>query len=337
MTDRALHVVTGALGYTGKAIAERLLAGGVRVRTLTNAIDRANPFGNRLEIHPLDFDRPELLVESLRAADVLYNTYWVRYNHKRFTFEQAVRNSATLFDAARRAGVRRIVHISVLNAERGAALGFPYYAGKTRVEAALRESGLAHSIVRPCLIFGMGDVLINNICWLLRRIPIFGVFGDGQYRLRVVSLKDVAALAVEHGAMRAIAAADALGPETFTFRGMVEMLARRMGLRRAIVPMPPRVGMAIGTALGPLVRDVIITREEIDSLMAGLSDSAAPPTGVQRLADWAKEHGNELGRTFSNDLRRRIGGAVASVNTGTGNGPTKRSSPASEQRGQQPP
>jgi len=70
-----LHVVTGAFGYSGKYITTRLLDAGVRVRTLTNSLQRANPFGDKVEAHPFNFDQPPALIESLRGASVLYNTY----------------------------------------------------------------------------------------------------------------------------------------------------------------------------------------------------------------------------------------------------------------------
>ena len=74
----ALQVVTGAFGYSGKYITARLLDAGVRVRTLTNSLKRANPFGDKIEAHPFSFNNQAVLIESLRGAAVLYNTYWAR-------------------------------------------------------------------------------------------------------------------------------------------------------------------------------------------------------------------------------------------------------------------
>ncbi len=187
-------MVTGALGYSGKAIAERLIARGDRVRTLTNSPRRPNPFGERLEIRPLAFEDHAGLVESLRGADVLINTYWVRFNHRLFTFERAVANTKTLFRAAREAGVGRIVHVSILHAEGNDDLG--YYQGKGELERDLRGLGVAYSILRPGVLFGRGDILVNNIAWTLRRLPVFGVFGDGKYELEPMHVDDFAALAV---------------------------------------------------------------------------------------------------------------------------------------------
>ncbi|MDP3185816.1 MAG: NAD(P)H-binding protein, partial [Anaerolineales bacterium] len=176
------HVVTGAFGYSGKYIAARLLAEGRRVCTLTNSVKRANPFGGKVEARPFNFDRPDELVESLRGAEVLYNTYWVRFNYSFFKHESAVQNTLALFDAAKKAGVKRVVHVSITNPSEDSPL--EYFSGKARLEQALIESGLSYAILRPTVIFGQEGILINNIAWALRHLPVFGVFGDGKYRLQ---------------------------------------------------------------------------------------------------------------------------------------------------------
>ncbi|MHC4141668.1 MAG: SDR family oxidoreductase [Planctomycetota bacterium] len=115
MPGQKLHVVTGAFGYSGRYIAQRLLDAGHAVRTLTNSPPRDHPFGERIDVRPLSFADHDGLVESLSGAAVLYNTYWVRFNHKTFTFADAVRNTRALFAAAEQAGVGRVVHVSITN------------------------------------------------------------------------------------------------------------------------------------------------------------------------------------------------------------------------------
>jgi NADH dehydrogenase len=233
------HVVTGAFGYSGKYIAARLLEAGVRVRTLTHSPRRANPFGGKVEAHPFNFDNPAALVESLRGAAVLYNTYWIRFNTREPGFQHAaaVSNTLKLFEAARQAGVPRVVHTSITNPSEDSPL--EYFKGKAVLERTLKESGLSHAILRPNVLFGREDILINNIAWTLRRLPVFGVFGDGQYRLQPMHVDDFAALAVEQGKDRANRVIDAIGPETFTYRRLVERSADH---RRAP---PDRSGAAL--------------------------------------------------------------------------------------------
>lgn len=297
------HAVTGAFGYSGKYIAARLLAQGQRVVTLTDSPQRNNPFGDRIPAHPLAFDRPAALAESLRGVSVLYNTYWVRFNHRNFTFDDAIRNTETLFAAARQAGVERVVHVSITNPSEASPL--PYFRGKAILEGALQASGLSYAILRPTVLFGKEDILINNIAWVLRRLPVFGLFGDGSYRLQPIYVDDLARIAVAQGQARENVILNAIGPETFTFRQLVETIARIIGKRRPIISVPPNLGYAAGWLLGRLTGDVMITRDEIAGLMAGLLHVETPPTGHTRLSDWAREHAATLGQYYASELARR--------------------------------
>jgi NADH dehydrogenase len=309
LTERDLHVVTGAFGYSGRYIARRLLARGHRVATLTNSPRRPHDLGADVTALPLAFGDPEALARSLAGARVLYNTYWVRFDHADFSHETAVRNTTALFEAARRAGVRRVVHVSITNPSEGSPL--PYFRGKARLERALRDSGLAHSILRPAVLFGPEDILVNNIAWALRTFPLFGVFGRGDYRLRPIHVDDLAALAVENGEAGDDTVVDAVGPESFSYRELVQMLGRAIGRPRPVLSIPPWLGLAIGKVVGACKRDVLITREEVAGLMAGLLESSAPSTGSTSLVAWAEGHAASLGLRYASELRRRRERTVA--------------------------
>lgn len=303
MADANIHAVTGAFGYSGKYIAQRLLDAGHNVVTLTNSVGRPNPFGERIRAFPFDFDQPDRLAEHLEGVSVLYNTYWVRFNHRLFKHADAVRNTRTLFEAARRAGVERIVHVSITNPSEDSPL--EYFRGKATLEKALAATGVSHAILRPAILFGKEDILINNIAWTLRRLPVFGVFGDGRYRVQPIYVDDLAALAVEQGASRVNAIINAIGPETFSYRELVECIGRAIGKRRPIVSTPPWFGYAASRIVGKLVGDVVVTRDEIRGLMAGLLAVDAPPAGTTSLTQWAKANAETLGRSYASELARR--------------------------------
>jgi len=298
-----VHVVTGAFGYSGQYIARRLLDCGCTVRTLTDSPQRQNPFEGKVAAEPYHFDQPRRLVESLRGASVLYNTYWVRFNHRDFRHRTAVENTQTLFRAAREAGVGRVVHVSITNPSEDSPL--EYFRGKAELERALVESGLSYAILRPTVLFGREDILVNNIAWMLRRFPLFGVFGDGRYRLQPIYVDDLARLAVDEGQSTENRILDAIGPETFIYRDLVRQIGRAIGKPRPIVSVPPRLGYWFAAAVGRIVGDVIVTREEIAGLMAGLLCVDSPPTGPTRLTDWARAHADTLGRRYASELARR--------------------------------
>lgn len=310
--DRQLHVVTGAFGYSGRYITERLLRAGNRVRTLTNSPDREHAFGSRVEVHPFNFDHPERLASSLEGAQVLYNTYWVRFNHADFRYSQAVDNTRTLFTAARRAGVSRVVHVSITNPSEDSPL--EYFRGKAFLERDLKESRLSYAILRPAVLFGNEDILINNIAWALRHLPIFGVFGPGHYRLQPIHVCDFADLAVAQGVERTDRIIDAIGPETYSYRELVQELARIIGVRRPVVSVPPPLGYAAGWLLGRLLGDIIITRDEVEGLMQGLLATESEPAGQTELSSWAREHAATLGRRYATELGRRRNRRVAYAN-----------------------
>lgn len=302
METSELNVVTGAFGYTGKYITRRLLAIGKTVRTVTGHPNRPNPFGDQVSVAPFNFDRPDKLTESLRGATTLYNTYWIRFSYGQVTFDRAVQNTETLIKAASEAGVRRIVHISIANASPDSP--FPYFRAKGLLENAIVHSGLCYAIVRPTVIFGPEGILINNIAWLLRRLPVFAVAGSGDYRLQPVFVEDVAeiAVAVAHENQNVIL--DAAGPETFTFNQLVRLIARTVRSSAKIVHLPPGLALLLAELVGRAVNDVLLTRDEVAGLLANLLVSHSPPTGHTRLSDWLARNADRVGVTYLSELQR---------------------------------
>jgi uncharacterized protein YbjT (DUF2867 family) len=296
-------VVTGAFSYSGAAIANELLEVGRRVRTLTGHPGRA-PAGTPIEVRPLDFDDPAELTRSLRGAHTLYNTYWVRFAHGHVDHDAAVANSRILFHAAAAAGVQRIVHVSITHP----SLDSPdsYFRGKAEVEQILAGLGLSHAIVRPAILFGGDGVLINNIAWLLRHLPVFAIGGRGSYRVRGIHVEDLARLCVDLGTQTDTIVTDAVGPQSLTFRELVDTVRAAVGSHTVIVPVPARLLTTLSSALSLALRDRLLTREEYQAMANGLADSNAPATGAINFTDWVAEHGPELGRRYANELDRHF-------------------------------
>ncbi|MBI2864818.1 MAG: NAD(P)H-binding protein [Chloroflexi bacterium] len=302
VSSSELSVVTGAFGFTGKYITSRLLAAGGRVLNLTGHPDRPNPFGDRVTVAPFHFDRPDDLAERLRGASVLFNTYWIRFAHGRVTHEGAVDNTKTLIRAADRAGVGRIVHVSITNARATSTL--PYFRGKGQVEQAIEESGLSYAIIRPALIFGLESILINNIAWLLRRFPLFVLPRSGQYRLQPVHVEDLADLAIEAARTKENLVFDAVGPEVFTFDELVRLIAAAVGRRPQIIHLWPGPALAFAKLIGYVVRDVVLTDDEARGLMANLLVSGGTPTAPTRLSEWLRQNAGCVGTGYASEFNR---------------------------------
>ncbi|HEV2387335.1 MAG TPA: NAD(P)H-binding protein [Candidatus Acidoferrales bacterium] len=308
MSENAIDTVaiTGALSYTGKYATRLLLSAGYRIRTLTHHPERPNPFNDHVQLFPYNFDRPDQLTESLRGASTLVNTYWVRFPHGASTFEAAVRNTRILITAARNAGVGRIVHVSVANPSLRSPLG--YYKGKAQSEEAVLSSGLSYTILRPTVIFGAEDILINNIAWFVRRFPVFGIPGGGGYRIRPIYVGDMAQLIADAVGRQDNAVFDAVGPETFTFEELVRLIAEQVGRSVRLVHLPMPLACLFTLVTGWFVRDVVLTWEEYKGLMANLLAPAGPSSGKTRLSQWLASNSQGLGTRYASELARHFSG-----------------------------
>jgi len=300
-------VVTGAFSYSGAAIAQELQAAGRRVRTLTGHPGRGPQTavaGGDIEVRPLDFADPAALTESMRGAGTLYNTYWVRFARGAVDHPVAVTRSRVLFQAAVAAGVRRIVHVSITNPS--ADSPYPYFRGKAAVEQALRDLGVSHAVLRPAILFGGDGVLLNNIAWLLRRLPVFAVGGTGEYRIRPIHVNDLARLAVRAGDSAVTEVIDAVGPERPTFLALVQTIRAAVGGRSQVIRVPGTLIPAAARVLGLALRDTLLTAEEYQAMADGLADTDGPATGETALSQWIADHQDTLGHVYANELTRHF-------------------------------
>jgi uncharacterized protein YbjT (DUF2867 family) len=304
--DRGIEtdLVTGAFSYSGSRIAELLIESGREVRTLTHHPDRQHPLRARVQASPYRFDDPLALARSLEGITTLYNTYWIRFERGRTTFADAIANSRALFEAARRAGVARIVHVSIANPSLDSPL--PYYRGKALVEQALTAADVPYSIVRPTWIFGGRDVLANNIAWILRRMPIFVVPGDGRYLVQPVHVDDFAHICLRAAHGLTDVSVDAAGPDTLQFEELVRAIGRTLGRNTPVLHASPAVMAALSHALGFVVRDIVLTADEIRGLTSGLLVSHQPALGQISFIEWLSENGRTLGRAYANELDRHF-------------------------------
>jgi uncharacterized protein YbjT (DUF2867 family) len=295
-------IITGAFSYTGKYATRLLLSRGYEIRTLTYHPERVNPFGDKVQVYPYNFDDPAQLMRSLLGASTLVNTYWVRFPRGASTFEAAVQNTRTLISAARKAGVRRIVHVSIANPSLESNLS--YYKGKAQLEQVVVESGLSYAILRPTVIFGLEDILINNIAWFVRHFPVFAIPGDGSYRIRPIYVEDMARLIADAVERDENAVLDAVGPETYTFEELVRQIAAQLRRRSRLIHLPMPVAYGSTLVTGWLVGDVVLTWEEYKGLMGNLLAPEGPSTGETRLSEWLTENRERIGTRYASEVAR---------------------------------
>jgi uncharacterized protein YbjT (DUF2867 family) len=306
MTE-GIHTVTGAFGFAGKYITKQLIENGCNVRTLTNSPGRENPFGDKINIAPLNFDNYEELIKSLTGTTVLYNTYWIRFNYSKgkllFQHAKAAENTLKLFQAAKEAGVKKIVHISIANPSEDSP--FEYYRYKAKLEVSLSELGVTYTIIRPAVIFGKEDILINNLAWSIRKLPVFAVFGNGKYKMQPVFVEDLAKLIVEAGQSSGNNIMDAAGPEIYTYNELIKMLCHVLNKRRLIIKLPTFLVYYASKVIDIFTGDILLTWDEINMVRDNLMYSTQPPLGKTKLSEWCKENASTLGTSYASEIARR--------------------------------
>ncbi len=304
MKTTELDMVTGAFSYTGKYITKRLLSEGKRVRvlTLTGHPNGEKLFSGEVTALPFNFDNPSQLTESLQGVTTLYNSYWIRFPYGQVTFNGAVENTRTLIECAEEAGVRRIVHISITNASEESP--FPYFREKGLLEKIIIHSKLSYAIIRPTVIFGTEGILINNIAWHIRKLPIFTVPGSGDYRVQPVFVEDLAEIVVNAAQVDDNIVIDAVGPDIYTFDELVRLISGKIRRRVWIVHLMPRLVLLLTKLLGYTLRDVVLTRDEIAGLMSSLIISEGSPTAKTRLSEWLEQNADNVGVKYASELER---------------------------------
>ena len=299
-----MDVVTGSFGYIGKYITRDLITRNRQVKTITTHPDKPNPFGDQVAAYPYNFEDPDKLLTTMEGCEVLYNTYWVRFDYRDWSFEKALENTRILFNTAKKAGIKKIVHISVTNPSETDDL--PYYRGKAMQEKALMDLGISYNIIRPTLVFGIEDILVNNIAWTIRTFPLVPVFGSGKYRIQPIFVEDLAKIAVDSSEKSASATLDAIGPELYTYKDFLQFLAKALDRKILFLHMPADLGIVLGKLIGLFVRDVVLTRDELQGLMLNKLTSSQSPNGSIKFSEWLPDHIDLIGSGYTSELERHF-------------------------------
>jgi uncharacterized protein YbjT (DUF2867 family) len=294
--------LTGAFSYTGRYIAQRLLAEGIKIRALTNHPKLEVFPQHSIPVFPLRFQEEDSMIDALKGTDILINTYWIRYPHKKLTHENAAQNIQFLVQCAKKAGVRQIIHLSVSNPSEDSTLS--YYKGKAQAENMIKNSGLSYLILRPTLVFGLEDILINNIAWLLRSFPFFVLPKPMDYSVQPIYAGDVGDIVFEHLLCKESKTIDAAGPETYRMDELVRMIARAIGHPRPVLLWPKTLSQACIHLLSLILRDRVLTGEELQGLMDNLLISSEQARGKTSFKAWLHQYGSQLGKSYTNDFKR---------------------------------
>lgn len=294
-----LNLVTGAFGFTGKYIANLLIKKGEKVRTLTSKTDINN---ENIEVFQYNFKDKEYLIKAMSGAEKLFNTYWIRFPYKGLTFEKVVYRTKILIDCAKEAGIKKIIHISITNANSKSK--FKYFKYKGIIEEMIKDSKIDYFIIRPTVIFGKESILINNIAWFLRKFPFFVVFGKGKYLVQPIYVEDFAKIAVFESNNSVNKIVDIVGPEIFEFKKMVKLIKTKISSKCKILYLPSFLFQIFISILNFLTKDVVLTTEELKALKENLLYSKEEPIGQKKFTDWIEENKFNIGKEYFSELLR---------------------------------
>ncbi len=299
LNNKMVSVITGAESFIGKYISNLLITLNYKIRSFTNkSIDQRRG----IEFHPYNFNNLEEVTKIFQGADYFFNTYWIRFNFKDKTFEKAYENTKSLIDCAKLAGVKKILHISITKANSLSPL--KYFKYKGLIEEYIINSGVSYVILRPTVVFGKEDILINNIIWFLRRFPIFPIFGRGDYLIQPIYVLDLAKIAVEKALNSENSIIDCAGPEVFSFRELIQKIKSAIDSKSIIINLPTIIVFYLLKFLSFFLKDVILTKDEILALKGNLLHSKAPPLGKENLIEWIKKEKDCLGNGYRSELLR---------------------------------
>ena len=294
--------LTGAFSYTGRYIAKKLASEAIPFRAITNHA-RPELFPDlNIPVSLLQFTNSELMVEAMEGSDVFINTYWIRYPYRSLTHEKAVENIQFLIDCAKKAKVKQLIHISVTHPSEDSSLS--YFRGKALAEKAVRESGLDYFILRPSLVFGLEDILINNIAWLLRTFPFFALPSPMNYSAQPVYACDVANAVFDVLLSEKSGTRDVVGEEVYLMDELVRLISVAISHPKRILLMPKPLTLLFVRFLGLLLHDRVLTIDELQGLMENRLISQEAPLGKTSFRSWILQEGSKLGKRYTNDFSR---------------------------------
>jgi len=259
-------VITGATGFVGEEIVKQARAEGHPVR----AIVRDLPHGQRLadkygaELFHGNVLYAPSLEGSMAGVQCVIHLVGIINEWRENTFQRVhVDATVNVLEAAKKAGVKRFLHMSALGTRAGAASR--YHQTKWAAEEAVRKSGLAWTIFRPSMIYGPQDISINVLARLTRQLPFVPIFGSGNAKIQPVSVETVAACFV--GALKNDETIgktyDLCGPEAFSWNDLYDKLMALQGVRRAKLHLPLPVARVEAAIFEKLLANPPFNRDKV--------------------------------------------------------------------------
>ncbi len=244
-------LITGATGYIGRHLVARLISQGERPRCLVRDIQRARGIlpADKVELVQGDTTLPDVLADAVQGVDTIVHTAFITADRKQSAGNQYevtnVGGTTNLINAAKQAGVKRIIELSGL----GTRPDKPgsYMQGRYLAEKLLIDSGLAWTIIRPSVVFGKDASFIKGLVDLIKASPVVPLIGGGKIMFQPIYVEDVVSIITKilqdpertSGKIYTIG-----GPGYYSFTDIIDLLLKAQGRNRIKLPTPlPLVGI----------------------------------------------------------------------------------------------
>ncbi|MBR1159498.1 complex I NDUFA9 subunit family protein [Bradyrhizobium elkanii] len=292
-TNGRTVTVFGGTGFLGRRIVQHLRDHEFSVRIASRHPDRGcsqfGPHDSQLLFVEADIHDERSVANALAGAYAAVNAVSLYVEHGRETLHSVHVESAQRVAAqAHRAGVKRLVHLSGIGAD--AASRSRYIRARGEGELVVRATFAGAHIIRPAVMFGPDDAFLTTILNLLRRLPIYPMFGRGSMKLQPAYVEDVAEATV-----RIIQRAETQptifecgGPRVYSYEELVGIVAHQAGLAPILVPIPLAVWHALAWA-SEILPDPILTRNQVELMQIdtvsspGLVELGISPQPVEAI------------------------------------------------------
>ncbi len=219
--------LTGASGYVGNYILRDLVKAGYEVNCLIRkgSEKKLRMKGKKIKIFYGDITDSAAVAKAMKGCKAVINLVAIRREHRKQTFENVIfGGTKNCVDAAKKHGIKRFIQMSVLGAKRNAETKF--WQAKWEAEEYVRKSDLTYTIFRPSFIFSKEDISINEFARLIKKFPVFPIFGDGEYKSQPVYVEDVSAAFAKAIKLRDVENGifEVGGPKKYTFNELIATL-----------------------------------------------------------------------------------------------------------------
>ncbi|HEX3246375.1 MAG TPA: NAD-dependent epimerase/dehydratase family protein, partial [Chloroflexota bacterium] len=231
--------VFGGTGFLGRRIVRRLRAKGFSVRSSSRHPSASASDDPEVRTIAADIREADSIARAVEGAFGVVNAVSLYVERGADTFQAVhVAAAARVAEEARKAGVEHLIQISGIGAD--ATSSSPYIRARGQGEQAVRAAFAGAGVVRPAVMFGPDDVFLNTLVQLMRRLPIYPLFGRGETRLQPADVEDVGE-AVARLMQRTPAEAVTVecgGPRVYTYEELLRTVARAANVTRVLMPVP---------------------------------------------------------------------------------------------------